>query len=245
MTGPLDEALRAARRRGRAVAAARGRADARDRVPARRPRRPAAPLRRADARRGRAAMARGARATARAARPPLGARRRGRARRGSASAPARLTACSPESSRRSAACARSKDGRLVVERGSVDAAIGDSVAVDGVCLTVVERGEETLAFDVVAGDRVRACGRSARRSTSSPPCVPATRWAATSSRATSTASGACAPSTRRGSGSTRRTELLALRRREGLDRRRRRLAHGRGARRGPASGSRSSRTPAR
>ena len=43
-----------------------------------------------------------------------------------------------------------EDGRLVVERGPVDAAIGDSVAVNGVCLTVVERGDETLAFDVVA-----------------------------------------------------------------------------------------------
>src|SRR5918995_5367840 len=42
-----------------------------------------------------------------------------------------------------------EDGRLVVERGPVDAAIGDSVAVNGVCLTVVERGEGTLAFDVV------------------------------------------------------------------------------------------------
>ena len=42
-----------------------------------------------------------------------------------------------------------EDGRLVVERGPVDAAIGDSVAVNGVCLTVVERGDETLAFDVV------------------------------------------------------------------------------------------------
>ena len=42
-----------------------------------------------------------------------------------------------------------EDGRLVVERGLVDAAIGDSVAVNGVCLTVVARGEETLAFDVV------------------------------------------------------------------------------------------------
>ena len=42
-----------------------------------------------------------------------------------------------------------EDGRLVVERGPVDAAIGDSVAVNGVCLTVVARGDETLAFDVV------------------------------------------------------------------------------------------------
>jgi riboflavin synthase len=42
-----------------------------------------------------------------------------------------------------------EDGRLVVERGPVDAAVGDSVAVNGVCLTVVERGDETLVFDVV------------------------------------------------------------------------------------------------
>jgi riboflavin synthase len=41
------------------------------------------------------------------------------------------------------------DGRLVVERGPVDGAVGDSVAVNGVCLTVVEREDETLAFDVV------------------------------------------------------------------------------------------------
>ena len=47
-----------ARRRGGAVAAARGWAHARDCVPGRRPRRPAAPVRRADARRGGAAMAR-------------------------------------------------------------------------------------------------------------------------------------------------------------------------------------------
>ena len=53
-------------------------------------------------------------------------------------------------------------GRLVVERGSVDAAIGDSVAVDGVCLTVVERGEDTLAFDVVREtvSRVRPFGEA-------------------------------------------------------------------------------------
>jgi riboflavin synthase alpha subunit len=40
------------------------------------------------------------------------------------------------------------DGRLVVET-SVDAAIGDSVALDGVCLTVVDVRNGTLAFDVV------------------------------------------------------------------------------------------------
>jgi riboflavin synthase len=41
-----------------------------------------------------------------------------------------------------------EDGRLVVESG-VRAAIGDSVAVDGVCLTVVEAPDGRLAFDVV------------------------------------------------------------------------------------------------
>jgi len=40
------------------------------------------------------------------------------------------------------------DGRLVVET-LVDADVGDSVAVDGVCLTVVERHNGFLAFDVV------------------------------------------------------------------------------------------------
>jgi riboflavin synthase len=38
--------------------------------------------------------------------------------------------------------------RLVVE-AETDAAIGDSVAVGGVCLTVVERGDGRLAFDAV------------------------------------------------------------------------------------------------
>jgi len=41
-----------------------------------------------------------------------------------------------------------EDGRLVVESG-VRAAIGDSVAVDGVCLTVVAAPDGRLAFDVV------------------------------------------------------------------------------------------------
>ena len=39
-------------------------------------------------------------------------------------------------------------GRLRVE-SSLAAAIGDSVAVDGVCLTVVDGDRETLAFDAV------------------------------------------------------------------------------------------------
>jgi riboflavin synthase len=41
-----------------------------------------------------------------------------------------------------------ENGRLVVE-SSLDANIGESVAVDGVCLTVVEHGDGRLAFDVV------------------------------------------------------------------------------------------------
>ena len=41
-----------------------------------------------------------------------------------------------------------EDGRLVVESGTT-AGIGDSIAVDGVCLTVVENGGGALAFDVV------------------------------------------------------------------------------------------------
>ena len=40
------------------------------------------------------------------------------------------------------------DGRLVVE-AATGAEIGDSIAIGGVCLTVVERGAGTLAFDVV------------------------------------------------------------------------------------------------
>ena len=41
-----------------------------------------------------------------------------------------------------------EDGRLIVESG-VRAGIGDSVAVNGVCLTVVEAPDGRLAFDVV------------------------------------------------------------------------------------------------
>jgi riboflavin synthase len=41
-----------------------------------------------------------------------------------------------------------EDGRLRVE-SSIAAAIGDSVAIDGVCLTVVDGDRKTLAFDAV------------------------------------------------------------------------------------------------
>jgi riboflavin synthase len=41
-----------------------------------------------------------------------------------------------------------EDGRLRVE-SAIAAAIGDSVAIDGVCLTVVDGDRKTLAFDAV------------------------------------------------------------------------------------------------
>ena len=52
-----------------------------------------------------------------------------------------------------------EDGRLVVE-ATAEAALGDSVAIDGVCLTVVENGGGRLAFDVVPEtlDRVKPFG---------------------------------------------------------------------------------------
>jgi riboflavin synthase len=48
-----------------------------------------------------------------------------------------------------------EDGRLVVE-SALEPGTGDSVAVDGVCLTVVERRDGRLAFDVVAETLARA-----------------------------------------------------------------------------------------
>jgi riboflavin synthase len=53
-------------------------------------------------------------------------------------------------------------GRLVVE-AATSAALGDSVAIDGVCLTVVESGGGRLAFDVVPEtlDRVKPFGARA------------------------------------------------------------------------------------
>jgi riboflavin synthase len=41
------------------------------------------------------------------------------------------------------------DGSRLVVAGGTEAGIGDSVAIAGVCLTVAERGEGTLSFDVV------------------------------------------------------------------------------------------------
>jgi riboflavin synthase len=47
------------------------------------------------------------------------------------------------------------EGRLVIETG-LSAAIGDSVAVDGVCLTVAARENGRLAFDVMDETLARA-----------------------------------------------------------------------------------------
>ena len=47
------------------------------------------------------------------------------------------------------------DGRLVVE-SSLDPTVGDSVAVDGVCLTVAERMNGRLGFDVMPETLQRA-----------------------------------------------------------------------------------------
>src|SRR5207244_3708212 len=48
-----------------------------------------------------------------------------------------------------------EDGRRVVEAG-IGADIGDSVAVDGVCLTVAEARDGRLAFDVMVETERRA-----------------------------------------------------------------------------------------
>ena len=75
---------------------------------------------------------------------------------------------------------------------AAQAALGDSVAVAGVCLTVVAVDGEELAFDAVAETLARTLARPPRapatRSTSSRRSAPASRSAATTSRATSTAS---------------------------------------------------------
>jgi riboflavin synthase len=48
-----------------------------------------------------------------------------------------------------------RDGRLVVECGTA-AKLGDSVALDGVCLTVVDGSAASLSFDVVPETLARA-----------------------------------------------------------------------------------------
>jgi riboflavin synthase len=48
-----------------------------------------------------------------------------------------------------------EDGRLVVESG-IAAGVGDSISVDGVCLTVVQNENGRLAFDVLVETEHRA-----------------------------------------------------------------------------------------
>ena len=47
---------------------------------------------------------------------------------------------------------RSANGRLQIEAGALsdDLSVGDSISVNGVCLTVADRGESGLAFDLAA-----------------------------------------------------------------------------------------------
>ena len=57
------------------------------------------------------------------------------------------------------------DGRLTVDAGKLgtDAAVGDSIAVNGVCLTVAERSDGTLALDLAEETlRRTALGRLAK-----------------------------------------------------------------------------------
>ena len=69
--------------------------------------------------------------------------------------------------------------------------LGASIACSGVCLTVVDKGDDWFAVDVSAETLSRtapACGAKARGSTSSARCGSATSSAAISSPAMSTAS---------------------------------------------------------
>ena len=78
--------------------------------------------------------------------------------------------------------------------------IGDSINVDGICLTVVEAQNGHLAFDVMAETTDADEAASATRSTSSRRSRQASRSAGTTSRATWTGSAGCASS--KASGST-------------------------------------------
>ena len=84
-----------------------------------------------------------------------------------------------------------KGGRLVVE-SALEPEIGDSIAVDGGCLTVTARENGLLAFDVMEKETLARAKPSAARSTGSPRCAQETRSAAITSRGTWTASAASA-----------------------------------------------------
>ncbi len=148
--------------------------------------------------------------------------------------------CSPESSRSSARSSRSRT--RATPRGSrvrgplvpSDAAHGDSIAVNGVCLTVVERAGDAFTADVMEETLDRpACSASLARATGQPrAAVTADDPARRSPRAgprRRRRHDRCARDARRALGGRRasrcRAEPGPLRRREGLDHRRRRLAH--------------------
>src|SRR2546425_6935795 len=61
------------------------------------------------------------------------------------------------------------EGRLVVE-SALDPEVGDSVAVDGVCLTVADRTNRELAFDVMPETlrRAKAFGTAGNLATPPP-----------------------------------------------------------------------------
>ena len=90
-----------------------------------------------------------------------------------------LAACSPGSCVEVGSVVGFADGRLVVEAPvtAADAELGDSVAVSGACLTVVDRVDGRLAFDVVPETVARIVVRSAAgRRASSPEPARAGDW---------------------------------------------------------------------
>ena len=132
---------------------------------------------------------------------------------------------------------RSHEGgaRLEITAATVldDATIGASIAVNGCCLTVVELhvpagGRPTRSPRPSTAPR-SAPSRRATRSTSNARCAPPTGSAGTSCRDTSTASAPCATArpcpTARPASRSRRHLGAALRRREGIDHRRRHQPH--------------------
>ena len=122
-----------------------------------------------------------------------------------------------------------EDGRLVVECATA-ATLGDSVALDGVCLTVVDGTADSLSFDVVPETLARV--KPFRERVNVEPALRAGEPLGghyVQGHVDGVGHGRCGRrprATARASRSTRR-ELAALLRREGLDRRRRRLADGR------------------
>ena len=114
--------------------------------------------------------------------------------------------------------------------------LGDSIAVNGCCLTVVAVGDGWWEADVSPRPSTAPASAAwlpATPSTSSAPCACRTASAATWCRATSTASGTIVQSGARTCGCAMPARPAPLRGREGLDHRRRRQPHrGRAARDG-------------